>query len=175
MERRAAPPVVASGARHLSVGGAAVSPFENLAALAPHHGHVIPRLDGVKAKCGGPALCTECAAEALLVGLPGAKHTSFRAAFDVVKERIRQIMVEGWEAAHDDQHHKGELAKAAGAYAYAAARSDGQREFDGEVPPPSWPWAKHWWKPSTRRRDLVKAAALILAEIERLDRAEARR
>lgn len=27
------------------------------------------------------------------------------------------------------------------------------------------------WKPTTSRRDLVKAAALILAEIERLDRA----
>jgi hypothetical protein len=32
-----------------------------------------------------------------------------------------------------------------------------------------------WWKPKDRRRDLVRAAALIIAEIERLDRdAEAR-
>ena len=35
-----------------------------------------------------------------------------------------------------------------------------------------WPWLSSWWKPSTNRRDLVKAGALILAEIERLDRAE---
>ena len=28
-----------------------------------------------------------------------------------------------------------------------------------------------WWKPTDCRRDLVKAGALILAEIERLDRA----
>jgi hypothetical protein len=34
-----------------------------------------------------------------------------------------------------------------------------------------WPWDRKWWKPTDRRRDLVKAAALILAEIERLDRA----
>lgn len=36
-----------------------------------------------------------------------------------------------------------------------------------------WPWDESWWKPTNRRRDLVKAGALILAEIERLDRAEA--
>ncbi|MNC99215.1 hypothetical protein D3C83_174210 [compost metagenome] len=36
----------------------------------------------------------------------------------------------------------------------------------------SWPWEGCWWKPTGRRRDLVKAGALILAEIERLDRAE---
>ncbi|KAB2676748.1 hypothetical protein F9K85_09640 [Brucella tritici] len=36
--------------------------------------------------------------------------------------------------------------------------------------PKNWPWNAEWWKPSDRRRNLVKAAALILAEIERLDR-----
>lgn len=25
------------------------------------HGHVFPRPDGVRARCGGPALCRECA------------------------------------------------------------------------------------------------------------------
>src|SRR5689334_18771042 len=25
------------------------------------HGHVYPRPDGVKARCGGPSLCSECA------------------------------------------------------------------------------------------------------------------
>jgi hypothetical protein len=33
-----------------------------------------------------------------------------------------------------------------------------------------WPWAAEWYKPTDRRRDLVKAASLLLAEIERLDR-----
>ncbi|HCF3475434.1 TPA: hypothetical protein ACHSVP_002604 [Pseudomonas aeruginosa] len=37
----------------------------------------------------------------------------------------------------------------------------------------AWPWDEQWWKPSTARRDLVKACALALAEIERLDRATA--
>ena len=36
--------------------------------------------------------------------------------------------------------------------------------------PEVFPWEDAWWKPTTPRRDLVKAAALILAEIERLDR-----
>jgi hypothetical protein len=27
------------------------------------HGHVFPRPDGAKARCGGPALCSECAAD----------------------------------------------------------------------------------------------------------------
>ena len=40
--------------------------------------------------------------------------------------------------------------------------------------PATWPWGASWWKPGDPRRMLVKAAALILAEIERLDRAAAR-
>ena len=28
-----------------------------------NHGHVRPNLDGSKARCGGPRLCNECAAE----------------------------------------------------------------------------------------------------------------
>lgn len=27
------------------------------------HGHVIPRHDGVKARCGGPGICTQCSQE----------------------------------------------------------------------------------------------------------------
>lgn len=27
------------------------------------HGHVIPRADGAKARCGGPAICAVCALE----------------------------------------------------------------------------------------------------------------
>jgi len=36
-----------------------------------------------------------------------------------------------------------------------------------------WPWSPMWWRPTTQRRDLVKAGALIMAEIERIDRAAA--
>lgn len=76
---------------------------------------------------------------------------------DVLVERRRQIDVEGWSPMHDDTHDLGELAKAASCYAVGVAWR--------------WPWNELSWKPGNRRRDLVKAGALIIAEIERLDRA----
>lgn len=96
-----------------------------------------------------------------------------RAIRDVIAERLRQQSVEEWTPEHDDEHSAGELAAAASAYAFHASMSDHARnEYEGV--PLSWPldWDEGWWKPTTRRRDLVKAAALIIAEIERLDRAE---
>jgi hypothetical protein len=89
-----------------------------------------------------------------------------RALCDVMAERERQKSVEGWTPEHDDEHIGEELANAAGCYAL------GQ--------PIRWPWtethplmgvmAYHGWKPKDRRSNLVRAGALILAEIERLDR-----
>lgn len=86
------------------------------------------------------------------------------AAQDVLAERRRQVEAEGWDAWHDDKYTKGELSDAAASYALNAGV--GMRGLR----PMFWPWDRDWWKPTTPRRDLVKAAALILAEIERLDR-----
>lgn len=88
---------------------------------------------------------------------------------DVMVERLRQQTVEGWTPDHDDEHRPGELACAASCYGFNAF-NDGHFRDDGT--PVGWPWGAEWWKPTTPRRDLIKAAALILAEIERLDRAE---
>lgn len=93
---------------------------------------------------------------------------------DVIAERRRQIEVEGWTPEHDDVHDDGELALAAVCYALP----DWQRHRIeiltalGHVPlwQKLWPWNREWWKPKSIRSDLVKAGALILAEIERLDR-----
>lgn len=85
---------------------------------------------------------------------------------DIAAERQRQIEVEGWTPEHDDEHGNEELAHAAACYAL------GTREV-GTNPDNLtyiWPWHADWWKPSDRRRQLVKAGALIAAEIERLDR-----
>jgi hypothetical protein len=93
------------------------------------------------------------------------------AAHAVLKERTRQIHGETFNQEHDDCHTEGELAKAAVCYAWISAQGETLRAaFDR--PPPTWPakWDKDSWKPTDRRRDLVKAGALILAEIERLDR-----
>lgn len=98
-----------------------------------------------------------------------------QAARDVLAERARQVSAEGWTPEHDDTHRHGELAIAAAVYARHAGRVKKEdRAFYSLLPPGTWPWAKEWWKPSTPRRDLVKSCALCLAEIERLDRKEAR-
>ncbi|MFA4974574.1 MAG: hypothetical protein WC683_18370 [bacterium] len=83
---------------------------------------------------------------------------------DVKAERRRQIEAEGWDAEHDARHAAGDLADAAACY----AATDKDLRYGV---PFGWPWGDNWWKPTTRRRDLVKAGALILAEIERLDSA----
>ncbi len=93
-------------------------------------------------------------------------RTATAAAADVLAERKRQVIAEGWTPGHDDEYEHGELADAAGCYALSSELFDCAGE-----PPRPWPWPDEWWKPTNRRRDLVKAGALILAEIERLDRA----
>lgn len=79
-----------------------------------------------------------------------------------------QIHAEGWTPEDDDIYVGGQLALAAGEY---ALHSTGRYGTTGGGASHLWPFDKKWWKPTTPRRDLVKAAALILAEIERLDRA----
>jgi hypothetical protein len=82
----------------------------------------------------------------------------------VIAERYRQIEGEGWSHEHDDSHEQGDLAGAGAAYAlYAGCHAS-------VFPPPQWPWQPEWWKPQNFRRDLVRADALILAEIEKFDR-----
>lgn len=92
-----------------------------------------------------------------------------KAIEDVTNERQRQQTVEGWTPEHDDQHVNFEMAIAGGLYAIAAVDSHPTLHNSA---PSMWPWDKEWWKPTNPRRDLVKAAALIIAEIERIDRLE---
>lgn len=83
----------------------------------------------------------------------------------IATERKRQISKEGWTASHDDTHEYGELAIAATCYAINGQGSESL------LPPCDWPWEKKWWKPSPDQiRNLVKAGALIAAEIDRLQR-----
>lgn len=82
------------------------------------------------------------------------------AALDVLGERRRQIEAEGWTQEDDDKQTDSEMAHAAACYALNNASV--------------WPYSISWWKPTDRRRNLVKAGALILAEIERLDRLASR-
>lgn len=86
---------------------------------------------------------------------------------DVIAERLRQMNEEGFSTQRDDTYVCGELSKAAACYAAFT------QEHPAGDPAEHWPWDKSWWKPSKdRRKNLVKAAALMLAEIERIDRAK---
>ncbi|EOH1821285.1 hypothetical protein ACLU4V_000820 [Pseudomonas aeruginosa] len=124
------------------------------------------------------AACPECGGRYELVAeaniaTPVAQAGQVPQAWlDVQAERRRQVEAEGWTPEHDDEHADGQMAQAAGCYALHAGgigtdwpdgRQNGSALF--------WPWDKDSWKPTTPRRDLVKACALALAEIERLDRA----
>lgn len=94
---------------------------------------------------------------------------------EIRNERIRQVTQEDWAHEHDDQWTEGQLAFAAGCYAlhagYQESCLDNGLEGFWKQPPAQWSFGDGWWKPKDARRDLVRAAALIVAEIERLDRA----
>ena len=87
----------------------------------------------------------------------------------IAVERRRQIDGEGWTHDHDQMHAgTDDLALAAATYALPAAWRE---EVPGENPVPrTWPWVSRWWKPvpDDRIRELVKAGALIAAQIDLL-------
>ena len=62
------------------------------------------------------------------------------------------------------------MAVAAGHYALACGYPHERDIGRGQIPS-YWPWAPSWWKPRDKRSNLIRAGALILADIERLDRA----
>jgi|JI10StandDraft_1071094.scaffolds.fasta_scaffold152131_2 hypothetical protein len=85
---------------------------------------------------------------------------------EVVAERRRQVEEEGYTPEYDDQHHDCQLACAAACYALASDDMSNTYDLATIV----WPAAWIYGKPTTPRRNLIKAAALIVAEIERIDR-----
>ncbi|WOX99948.1 hypothetical protein [Dickeya fangzhongdai] len=91
---------------------------------------------------------------------------------DVIAERQRQVAAEGWTPEHDDEHVAFEMSFAAATYVLHIAQSYGGQPYKHVAPSEIWPWDLKWLKFAPGpRRSLVKAAALILAEIDRLDRA----
>lgn len=101
------------------------------------------------------------------------------ASRDVLAERQRQVSAEDFDHLHDDHYQNFELPLAATCYALSAEpimsmdMETGQKSTRIPECPPIWPWSRAWWKPRSRRENLVRAGALILAEIERIDRAVA--
>ncbi|MGU4134968.1 hypothetical protein [Pseudomonas aeruginosa] len=99
----------------------------------------------------------------LLAAAPGKEVP--QAWLDVQAERRRQITAEGWTPDHDDLYCAAELPRAAAAYILSGANDEA---------PAIWPFSAKWWKPRDARANYMRAGALILAEIERLDRAAER-
>jgi hypothetical protein len=76
---------------------------------------------------------------------------------DIADRRAKQI-AKGYDAAHDDEHTDGSIKRAAAAY------------LTGNVSR-YWPWSADSFTPGDERDNLLDAATLIVAEIERMDRA----
>lgn len=114
------------------------------------------------------AACPECGGRYELVAeakisTPAAQAGQMPQAWlDVQAERRRQVEAEGWTPEHDDLYCAAELPRAAAAYILNGANDEA---------PAIWPFSAKWWKPRDARSNYVRAGALILAEIERLDRA----
>lgn len=116
------------------------------------------------------------------------------AACDVLAERERQRSDEGegFTDLHDDNYQIGEMAFAAAAYTIDLLDYGSHAKVTGSVNIQRfgrtgvipigrldlarllWPWSMKWFRSTTPRRNLVKAGALILAEIERIDRLDAK-
>lgn len=104
----------------------------------------------------------------------------------IAAERLRQVESEGWTPEHDDTHTLGEMAAAGACYALLSTRWRAASALVGGqlVRHILWPWEPEWFKPTDypdppftpdvhidkHVRDLVKAGALIAAEIDRLQR-----
>lgn len=100
-------------------------------------------------------------------------------AIDLIAEKARTNREhKGYTAAHDDTHRDGELLEAAICYLHCAniQSSIGDTELAKQVSGDDlWPFEMETWKPSDDPiRNLVHAGALIVAEIERLQREKAR-
>lgn len=136
-------------------------------------------LDAIVMHCDGagtpvpPEVVADMALVAASAAIVTMGDATTSAARDVLAERTRQVNEEGWTPEHDDDHVCDEIAALAAFYAmpraarYWNASSTGYGNTMAEAMLP------HGWvaKDGERRRELVKAGALILAEIERLDRA----
>lgn len=95
----------------------------------------------------------------------------------VLGERLRQVVSEGFDAEHDDNEHEGgQLAMAAACYAAPVPIFTVEFCGDGDTHD-AWPWGEEWDKREDhpRLKCLMIAGALILAEMDRLNRLQNRR
>lgn len=154
-------------------------------------------VEAARVRGATPEMVTECppcanfaspahVGSGAVIGFSGRELGTHAVATEVVAERLRQIRDEGYSPGHDDEYALGELALGAAAYALNANKGDqtfktvhGSLRIDyAGLARQLWPWRRSdgsaTIKPGRNRRNLVKAAAMLMAEIERIDRANAR-
>lgn len=109
-----------------------------------------------------------------IIAALGSLGITSQALTDIHAERRRQVEQKGWTPEHDDEHASDEIAALACFYAMPPAARDWDASSTGygqtlgaAILPDGWAV-----KVGDRRRELVKAGALIVAEIQRLDRTE---
>lgn len=155
----------AGGAQEIRLLGEPVEPYE-----LPENEGATRTVDWWKGYEAAQLRATENRATQLQRGaqaVADALHQQATGATLIAWERQRQLADKGWSPSHDDEHTEAELAAAAECYLEA---------YQGIVYPtgrPSsvWPFEAEAWKPSEKNIDnLIRAGALIAAEIDRLRR-----
>lgn len=102
--------------------------------------------------------------------MSGTSYTNTDMEFilhEVYKERVRQVFDEGYSVYADDCHTHMELARGGAAYA-VAKHIDNLGRHPAQL---GWPFPEFSFKPTDHRRNLIKAMAMLCAEVERIDRA----
>jgi hypothetical protein len=112
-------------------------------------------------------------------GLIAVRDPVYQLLNDLAVERMRQEEVEGFTPEHDDGQVMAELARMAASYILMAASQSIPehlpiRQVLHHCAQLMWPVVDMAIKPHSPRRALVIAGALIMAEIERIDRRDGR-
>ena len=82
----------------------------------------------------------------------------------IADERKRQIEVEGYDAKHDFNEPLNSIVAAAVSYAMV--------DIDKQEAEAWWNWDWKFWKPKDRKRNLVRAGALIAAALDKIQAQE---
>lgn len=92
----------------------------------------------------------------------------------VLRERVDQVERHGYSPQHDDGHGNGDIGR--GAIAYALAALAYANDDDAELfvqAERNWPWDQAGFHPSDEVLCHIKAAAMHIAEADRVIRAKA--
>ncbi len=151
---------------------------------AAHHNTVDERLEALQAaaQCGLEGMVAVEAAMTAIRLAPGEAPPALTGVQLIAEERQRQIDAKGFTPDVDiksylPKHKRGELALAAIAYADNAANALCHEVFEEDYLEIAgiWPWHPTSWNPKNPRTDLIKAGALIAAQIDLMEALEAQK